>query len=76
MIFLSKKQAENGKRPIAAPSAEPFYGQPATAEDVVNKYGTYNIQPTADTDDFFPTIAEGMPRGGFSTVEPTETPRK
>ena len=35
-------------------------GQPETAEDMVNKYGTYNIQPTADTDNSFPKIAQGF----------------
>ena len=35
-------------------------GQPETAEDMVNKYGTYNIQPTADTDNSFPKIAQGL----------------
>ena len=26
--------------------------------DMVNKYGTYNIQPTNDTDNTFPAIAQ------------------
>lgn len=29
-----------------------------TAFDMVNKYGTYNIQPTADTDNEYPAIAQ------------------
>ncbi len=37
-------------------------GQPDTAEDMVNKYGTYNIQPTCDTDNDFPCIAQGKKR--------------
>ena len=32
------------------------------AQDVVNKYGTYNIQPTADTKNLFPQISAGLPR--------------
>lgn len=32
------------------------------AFDMVNRYGTYNIQPTADTENLFPTIAQGLPR--------------
>ena len=32
---------------------------PETAEEMVNSYGTYNIQPTADTDNDFPAIAQG-----------------
>ncbi len=31
-----------------------------TAFDMVNKYGTYNIQPTNDTDNTFPAIAQGI----------------
>lgn len=34
-------------------------GEPETAFDMVNKYGTYEIQPTADTDNEFPAIAQG-----------------
>ena len=29
--------------------------------DLVNRYGTYNIQPTADTDNLFPLISHGLP---------------
>ncbi len=32
---------------------------PETAAEMVNAYGTYNIQPTADTDYDFPAIAQG-----------------
>ncbi|MBO4732967.1 MAG: hypothetical protein J5662_00680 [Clostridia bacterium] len=32
------------------------------SEDAVNKYGTYNIQPTADTKNLFPQISHGLPR--------------
>lgn len=28
--------------------------------DMVNKYGTYNIQQTNDTDNTFPAIAQGI----------------
>ncbi len=28
--------------------------------EAVNNYGTYNIQPTADTDHMYPTIAQGF----------------
>lgn len=38
-------------------------GQPQTPFDMVNKYGTYEIQPTADTNNDFPAIAQGMPKG-------------
>lgn len=35
---------------------------PESGFDLVNEYGTYNIQPTADTDNLFPLIAPGLPR--------------
>lgn len=40
-------------------SVTAIMGEPETAFDMVNKYGTYEIQPTADTDNEFPTIAQG-----------------
>ena len=36
-------------------------GQPETAEELVTKYGTYEIQPTADSTNLFPTIAQELP---------------
>ncbi|MBQ7565911.1 MAG: hypothetical protein IJT18_02225 [Oscillospiraceae bacterium] len=44
------------------PSAQGFFGQPSDCFELVNKYGTYNIQPTADADNPFPMIAQGLPR--------------
>ena len=37
-------------------------GQPQTAEELVTKYGTYEIQPTADSENLFPTIAQELPQ--------------
>ncbi len=37
-------------------------GQPETTEQLINYYGTYEIQPTADSDNVFPTIAQGLPK--------------
>ncbi len=36
-------------------------GQPETAEELITKYGTYEIQPTSDSGHIFPTIAAGLP---------------
>ena len=33
-----------------------------TADEMVLKYGTYEIQSTADTDNEFPKIAQGLAR--------------
>lgn len=35
---------------------------PETPYEMVNKYGTYEIQPTAETENEFPTIAQGLPK--------------
>lgn len=35
---------------------------PETPYEMVNKYGTYEIQPTAETANSFPTIAQGLPK--------------
>lgn len=43
------------------PSVDPATTEAFTVFDLVNKYGTYNIQPTADTDNAFPKIAQGLP---------------
>ncbi len=39
-------------------SSTPFNATPETAEEIVNAYGTYNIQPTADSDNYYPAIAQ------------------
>lgn len=38
-------------------------GLPGTAFDMVNRYGTYEIQATADTDNQYPAIAQGYNSG-------------
>ena len=46
------------------PMNHAFPGQPEDCFDMVNQYGTYNIQKTADTDSVYPAIAQGMPKVG------------
>lgn len=36
-------------------------GMPEDVFGMLHKYGTYNIQPTADSDNEFPEIAQGIP---------------
>ena len=48
----------------ATPDVHHFNGVPESCFDVVNMYGTYNIQKTADTDNAYPAIAQGMPKVG------------
>ncbi len=45
-----------------APSTLSSSGEPTTVTELLNKYGTYNIQPTADTENELPAIAQGLPR--------------
>lgn len=58
---MSKEKKDKGFPYIEAPFTEPVFGQPESCADLVNKYGTYNIQPTADTENPFPLIAHDLP---------------
>lgn len=50
---------------------------PDTPYEMVNKYGTYEIQPTAETENSFPTIAQGMPKKSKKpTISRTGNPKK
>lgn len=40
---------------------EPVFGQPETCDELIHKYGTYEIQPTNDSDNSFPKISQGLP---------------
>ena len=48
------------KRPLPHPDEEiavrPVLGEPVDVWDQVNKYGTYEVQDTTETDNAFPTI--------------------
>lgn len=44
-----------------SPMSEPFFGQPEDCFDLINKYGTYNIQPTNESENLFPLIAQALP---------------
>ena len=48
------------QRPIPYPDEEmranPVLGEPVDVWEQVNKYGTYEVQDTMDTDNTFPTI--------------------
>ena len=43
------------------PSAVPWDPTPNTPEEMVNTYGTYEIQPSNATDCDFPAITQGLP---------------
>lgn len=50
------------KKIRTTPSSTAVHGQPHDVFDLLNKYGTYNIQPTAESENEFPHIAHGLPR--------------
>ena len=50
---------KNKKTVIKTPSVDPCADAPENSFTLVNKYGTYEIQPTADTDNQYPAIAQG-----------------
>lgn len=56
-----KKPKFDNKVPLEIAS-EAIQSQPENAFEQVNKYGTYEIQPTAEADQRFPEIAQGLPK--------------
>ena len=57
---------------VSDATSQPFFGQPEDCFELINRYGTYNIQPTADTKNIFPAIAQGLPR----CLKDTEIPKE
>ena len=45
-----------------APDVHQFPGIPDSCFDLENQYGTYNLQPTSDTEHLFPLIGPGLPK--------------
>ena len=48
--------------PLLEIAAEPPASTPETPQQMINSYGTYEIQPTANTPNDFPAIAQGTPK--------------
>ena len=59
----------NKKRPLPYPdpSVNPVHSEPTDVWEQINKYGTYEVQDTVDTDNVFPTI--GYEGSGASCVD-------
>ena len=55
------KRKDRGFPYDAAPDVHQFRGVPQNCFDLVNQYGTYNIQRTADTENTFPLISHALP---------------
>lgn len=56
---MNKKE----KFPTTFPSI-PIIDQPENVSELINKYGTYEIQPTADTENLYPAIAQELGKKG------------
>lgn len=56
----NKKDVARDPERSSTPSADGIMQNPETVWEQINKYGTYNIQPTADTDNAYPEIAQGL----------------
>lgn len=48
------------------PMLHEFPGEPESCEELVNQYGTYQVQKTADTGNRYPAIAQGLPKNAHS----------
>ncbi|MBQ8869619.1 MAG: hypothetical protein IJ027_07950 [Oscillospiraceae bacterium] len=48
--------------PLLEIAAESPASTPETPQQMINSYGTYEIQPTANTPNDFPAIAQGTPK--------------
>ena len=46
----------------ATPDVHEFHAPPEDIHDIINGWGTYNIQATANTDNLFPLIGPGLPK--------------
>ena len=56
----------------ATPDVHSFSSPPENVRELINMYGTYNIQRTADTENFFPAIAQGLPKDARLRNRPEE----
>ena len=72
----SDKERKSHPEENREPSSTPIHGQPHTAFEMVNKYGTYEIQPTADSENAYPMIAQGDPRPPKKKNRSAETDRE
>ena len=56
------KKKDGGFPYDETPMVHAFPGNEDDCFDMVNQYGTYEIQRTADTGNIFPAIAQGLPK--------------
>lgn len=60
MINRNKKNRNYDKHTKNKMTAREVYFELQDSFDMVNKYGTYEIQSTSDTENDFPMIAQGL----------------
>lgn len=79
----TRKTASLSKQPKAplpgfpedpTPSASAYTGCPETIQELLGSYGTYEIQPTADTQNTFPAIAQGSLISGSKRPKAEQKP--
>lgn len=59
---MTKKEKKPEILPyISDPQVQQIIGQPDSTWEMVNRYGTYEVQATQDTDNIYPAIAQGYP---------------
>ncbi|MCR4925995.1 MAG: hypothetical protein K5917_06880 [Clostridiales bacterium] len=56
------KNKNSKKNFSSTPSMVNNSGNPQNSSEMLNKYGTYEIQPTSDTENAFPKISQGLPQ--------------
>ena len=54
-------QKPSGMPDCKNPSVQQIPGQPESAWELINRYGTYEVQPSNDSENEFPAIAQGLP---------------
>lgn len=59
IVLLEKRKENTSYDPT--PMAHAHFGQPEDVSDLLNKYGTYNIQPTNEQENLFPAIMQALP---------------
>ena len=69
--FINAKKEHKKDRGISVsidPSAASWDSTPNTCEEMINTYGTYEIQATADTEFMFPAISQGLPSEDIAEI--------
>lgn len=69
---MKDKQKEERFPYDPTPMNHHFPGNAADCFDMLNQYGTYEIQRTADTGNFFPAIAQGQPKNADFQIGATD----